>query len=98
MLLNCVKYYIENNIALFQPFQHVYLFGSLVRFESRCNDIDILLLYTTYSEQINNSILVISKELEEITSLRIDITALSVGEEKELQFLLKLQLKYIQLK
>lgn len=83
--------YIKNNPIIFKYFTRVAIFGSILRNERKCKDIDILLLYTTYSNEISRAICIISNQLEVMTNLPVDITALSEDEEKENRFLGKLK-------
>lgn len=62
------------------------------------NDIDILLLYSEYSEKINLDSAILSSILENKFGLPIDLTILSINEEKETMFLSRLNSLYLKLK
>lgn len=79
---------------LFDSFEYVYLFGSSIK-TSYPNDVDILLIYLEYSNTMGNKIKEISERLRQICKLPIHITALSVQEVKETQFLKKIVLYQI---
>jgi|AKZA01.1.fsa_nt_gi Nucleotidyltransferase domain. len=89
---------IEKNIFLFSYFDSVYLFGSFLDSERDFHDIDILLLYSSYSSLIPNAIIEITRVLECHLNYPIDITALSFNEEKDTGFLIRLENKYLKLK
>ncbi|MDD3436453.1 MAG: hypothetical protein PHC64_04790 [Candidatus Gastranaerophilales bacterium] len=86
------------NINLFDSFSSVYLFGSILQSSKKPHDIDILLIYSVYSEQVtksaNNILSILNKESE----LPIDLTVLSVSEEKEIKFIEKQNLNYLKIK
>ena len=89
---------IQNSMELFDGFDKVYLFGSVLEEESIPNDVDILLIYSEYSysiiEQINN----IKTTLEKSLDLSVDLTVLSVEEVLETQFLKKISKRCLSLK
>ena len=89
---------IEENLFLFDSFMHVYVFGSSLNSKVINNDIDLLVIYSKYSENINRNLKSISKELGMKSGLYIDLTALSEEEEQETGFLAKIQPNYLKLK
>ena len=89
---------INERIALFDSFENVSLFGSVLKGEMFHNDIDILAIYKKYSNKINNDILTILDELEKASGLPIDLTVLSVEEEKDTTFLEKIKPYYLRVK
>lgn len=89
---------LKESIALFKSFEHVYLFGSVLDFDEIHNDIDILLIYKEYSNIITSDLQQISAVLEKATGMLIDITSLSVEEEKDTAFLEKIKLRYLKIK
>ena len=90
---------IKENIALFKSFEHVYLFGSVLDFDAIHNDIDILIIiYKEYSNIITSDLQLISAVLEKATGMLVDITSLSVEEEKDTAFLEKLKQRYLKIK
>lgn len=62
------------------------------------HDIDILLIYSVYSEQLLKNVNCIYNTLNNTSKLPVDLTVLSVVEEKELQFLKKQNLNYLKIK
>ena len=89
---------VSEHIDLFDSFENVYLFGSILKPEMVHNDIDILAIYINYSNRINNDILMILDELEKASGLPIDLTVLSVEEEKDTTFLEKIKPYYLRVK
>lgn len=89
---------IKENINLFSVFDKVYVFGSILKQDKYSDDIDILLLYSTFSSDIEKSINEIIKYIEQETFYPVDITILSFEEEKEIDFIDKLDKKYICIK
>lgn len=90
--------FMEQHIMLFGSFDNVYLFGSILNMNSIPNDIDILLIYTEYSSEIINDINCIRTMLARISGLPVDLTVLSVEEEKDTEFLQKITPLYLKLK
>ena len=89
---------IKAYIPLFASFRHVYLFGSVLNPDIPHNDIDILVIYTEYSSKIGGDLRLISDKLAKISELPVDLTALSVEEEKDTAFLKKIKPHYLKLK
>ncbi len=89
---------IKEYISLFDPFIHVYLFGSVVKLCIVHNDIDILIIYSEYSSKIENALRVISDELEKASGLPVDLTVLSIEEERDIAFLEKIKPHYLEMK
>lgn len=103
MLTNCNdKDYalslIRQNIDLFTSFDKVFIFGSILQPEKTHHDIDILLIYSVYSEQLVEIVNNIHNVLNKVSTLPVDLTVLSVVEEKEFKFLQKQNLNYLQIK
>ena len=103
MLINCNnKNYalnlIRHNINLFEPFNNVFLFGSVLHSKKNHHDIDILLIYSVYSEQLLEIVNYIYNTLNNASKLPVDLTVLSVAEEKELQFLKNQNSNYLKIK
>ncbi|MCC0704839.1 MULTISPECIES: hypothetical protein [unclassified Clostridioides] len=59
------------------------------------NDIDLLLLYSTFSSNLVEKEIQISEFLEKISRYHLDITALSFEEEKDINFIDRLNYNYI---
>lgn len=89
---------IKERISLFDPFECVYLFGSSLNPNMTPNDIDILVVYSRYSSKIVYALNNISDELGKASGLNIDLTALSIEEEKSTRFLNKVKPHYLKLK
>jgi predicted nucleotidyltransferase len=75
---------IREHIKLFDLFEHVYLFGSVLDSSAIYNDIDILTIYKEYSGKIEKQLKVIADELGKVCGSFIDLTALSIEEEKDI--------------
>lgn len=88
---------IKLHIHLFDDFENVYLFGSILD-KKLPNDIDILLIYSKFSDNLICSTNNISNELQKILNFPIDLTVLSLEEVKEVKFLDKIKSKYIRIK
>jgi predicted nucleotidyltransferase len=103
MLTNCKnKNYaltlIRQNINLFDSFNNIFLFGSILLPQKKSSDIDILLLYSIYSERLIESVNNIYNTLNIESEIPVDLTVLSLSEEKELKFLEKQKSNYIKIK
>lgn len=85
--MNTINKVVEETIAHHNAFERAYLFGSVLRSEITTHDIDILLIYENRSKKLFENIDSISVELENLTGLVVDITALSVDEERSTAFL-----------
>ena len=84
---------IEKHVSLFSLFSKVYIFGSSIN-SKYPNDIDLLLIYKSYSNVIQQEKNTISSFFEELSGLPIDITILSEEEVEETKFLERLSFKY----
>lgn len=89
---------ILHHIELFDSFDNVYLFGSLVKDANEPEDVDLLLLYNEYSNKILFKIDKICTVFMELYQLTFDITVLSKNEEAEIDFISKLHLNHLKLK
>ena len=94
---NSILGIIKEHIALFDPFTYVYLFGSVIEPNIAHNDIDILIIYAKYSDEIGNNLQVILDELEKESGMIIDLTALSIEEERDIAFLERIKHHYIKI-
>lgn len=94
---NIVELLLEN-ITLFEKFEKVYLFGSVLDENKVPNDIDLLLIYTSYSDVIQQEINRILVSLESIIGLPVDLTTLSIEEERDTQFLSRISRQCLKLK
>ena len=95
---NNISHLINRHIKLFNSFKDIYLFGSILNVEKTPNDIDMLLLYTEYSSDIISDLNIICSVFASLSELPIDLTVLSVEEEKDTMFLKRLNSKYLKLK
>ena len=95
---NSILGLIKEHVALFDPFKYVYLFGSVIDPNIAHNDIDILIIYAKYSDEIENTLQAISDELEKASGLLVDLTALSIEEERDIAFLERIKPHYIRIK
>jgi predicted nucleotidyltransferase len=93
-----ISHLINQHIKLFNSFNNIYLFGSILNIEKTPNDIDILLIYSEYSNNIINDLNIICSVFANLSELPIDLTVLSVEEEKNTTFLKRLNSKYLKLK
>lgn len=89
---------VRKHIAPFDSFKHVFLFGSILELNTINNDIDILIIYTEYSNGFGNDLILFSNELEKESGMLVDITSLSIEEEKETRFLDRIKTRCLKLK
>ena len=100
MKLNSSERIIETimqNISLFDSFDKVYLFGSILKKKSLMNDIDILLIFSQYTDKLLDDLNIIDSCFKELCGLPIDLTVLSIEEEKDTDFLTKIS-SYLKIK
>ena len=86
-----------SNMNLFHAFDQIYLFGSALTTGNKPNDIDLLLVYKEYNEDLVKDMLFACSYFEEKNQITIDLTALSVNEMLETAFIEKIS-KYKRLK
>ena len=91
-----IYFYLKNKY-LFDSFEHVYLFGSIIKDKDFPNDIDLLLVYSKYSERLLFEKNQICSLIEYALDISVDITMLSVYELHDTIFLDRI-VKYYQLK
>ena len=89
---------INQHVKLFNSFNNICLFGSILNVEKVPNDIDILLIYPEYSSVLISDLNIICSVFASLSELPIDLTVLSVEEEKDTKFLKRLDSKYLKLK
>ncbi|TGM74292.1 nucleotidyltransferase domain-containing protein [Leptospira mtsangambouensis] len=77
-------------IVLFKSFEHIFIFGSILKENKKPNDIDVLLLYSEYSNQLLTEFRYIKKEFSYFQEKPFSFIALSIKEEAETGFLKKL--------
>lgn len=73
--------------SLSEYFCAVYMFGSLLKEDSKLNDIDLLFVYTRYDYAVATKLKETKKRLESILKIDVDVTALSLNELNETDFL-----------
>lgn len=93
-----ISKFIKQHLMLFNSFDNVYLFGSILNTNKTPNDIDVLLVYSDYSCKIIDDLSSIRSALEEISELPVDLTVLSIEEEKDTEFLKRINSLYLKLK
>ena len=89
---------IKKNMNLFDSFSSIYLFGSILNVNKKSKDIDILLIYLEFSDKMINEINIIRRIIEEMSGLPVDLTVLSIEEEKNIKFLKKINSNHLKLK
>jgi len=97
-IYDSIPNFIRQHIALFDSFDNIYLFGSILNISKAPNDIDILLIYSKHSNSIIKDLNNISSVLEKMFNLPIDLTVLSIEEERETKFLKRIDSLYLKLK
>ena len=86
---------LKRNIAIFSDFKDVYLFGSAMN-KTDYYDIDLLIIYETFPQESKRTHL--ADKLSQLLGSPVDITFLSIKEEKELKFLERIEGKYLHIK
>lgn len=86
------------HIKLFESFENVYLFGSIINEKRIPNDIDLLLIYKDFSSRLLIDLDKISTIFDQLYGLYFDLTVLSEYEEDESSFLIRLNSNYLRLK
>lgn len=86
------------HIELFESFENVYLFGSIINEKRIPNDIDLLLIYKDFSSRLLIDLDKISTIFNQLYGFSFDLTVLSEYEEEELGFIIRLNLNYLRLK
>lgn len=97
-IIDKVYQVLKKKESLFDSFEEVYLFGSLLDTKRISNDVDILLIYSIYSSKILMDKGEISSVLEYEIGMPIDITILSIEEDKETGFSNKIKNMCLKLK
>jgi predicted nucleotidyltransferase len=97
-ITDIISQLVMQHLSLFDSFINVYLFGSILSKSGSPNDIDLLLIYTGFSDETLYDVDNIYIVFENIDGLSIDLTVLSIEEEKETRFIERLKSKYLKLK
>lgn len=93
-IIQAILYHIE----LFESFENVFLFGSVINENRSPNDIDLLLIYKSFSSRILINLDKIRTTFDQLYGFAFDITVLSENEEEESKFISRLNLNYLRLK
>ncbi|MEG2656904.1 MAG: nucleotidyltransferase domain-containing protein [Clostridium sp.] len=86
------------HIDIFQSFENIYLFGSVLDEKKNPNDIDLLLIYKDFSSSILIELYKIRNTFKELYGFYFDLTVLSKNEAEESNFIIRLNSKYLKLK
>ncbi|MEM5663011.1 nucleotidyltransferase domain-containing protein [Bacillus cereus group sp. N24] len=86
------------HIELFESFENVYLFGSIINEKRNPNDIDLLLIYKDFSSRLLIDLDKISTIFNQLYGFSFDLTVLSEHEEDESSFIIRLNSNYLRLK
>ncbi|MFS0788641.1 nucleotidyltransferase domain-containing protein [Shouchella sp. 1P09AA] len=86
------------HIELFESFENVYLFGSIINEKRTPNDIDLLLIYKDFSSRLLIDLDKISTIFDQLYEFSFDLTVISEHEEDESSFLIRLNSNYLKLK
>ncbi|SIT75463.1 DUF6932 family protein [Edaphobacillus lindanitolerans] len=89
---------ITHHIELFNTFKKVYLFGSIVSKKRNPNDVDLLLIYEEFSSELLKDLDMIRTVFNQLYGLSFDLNVLSEAEEKESNFLGRLNSNYLRIK
>ncbi len=89
---------IKNIANSYKCFEKAYVFGSILDYRKCPNDIDIVIIYSNYSSELKRNIDNFKKEVRLLMNLPVDVIALSISEENEVNFIKRLKFKYIKLK
>ena len=95
MVYNLIEI-VKKFIYLVDEVECVYLFGSILNSKKKANDIDILLIYSKYTTTMQKDIKDFKKTVENASGMPVDLTILSIEEEKEVSFLKRIN--FLQLK
>ena len=82
---------VKKHTYLLHDAKDVYVFGSVLNLSKKPRDIDILIIYFNYTSTIEEETRKFSEELENDRGLSVDLTILSVEEEREVCFLDKIK-------
>lgn len=88
----------KSSLSKYNSLNEVYIFGSFLKSTNTPNDIDILIIYDDLNSNFKNDILNMRSDIYSITGLVPDITAMSLIENKEINFLIRLNNNYLKIK
>lgn len=86
------------HIEMFQSFENIYLFGSILDEKKNPNDIDLLLIYKDFSSSLLIDLDKIRNTFKELYGFYFDLTVLSENEAEESNFIIRLNSRYLKLK
>ena len=86
-MLNELIKAIRCNLAFLSVIKQIYIFGSVLDSNRIPNDIDILLIYDEYTDDVKYASKHIKNVLESEFDIPMDLVLLSTQEEKEVKFL-----------
>lgn len=89
---------LKPSLSKYNNLNEVYIFGSFLKSTNNPNDIDILIIYDDLNSNLKNDILNMRDDIYSITGLVPDITAMSLIENKETNFLIRLNNNYLKIK
>lgn len=81
----------EEDPSLFAAFDSAYLFGSSLDAGRALYDVDLLLIYSSYSPQVGRSAAAIRSVLTGKLGAPVDLTVLSAAEAQSTQFLSRIR-------
>ena len=86
------------HIEMFQSFENIYLFGSVLNEKKKPNDIDLLLIYKDFSSSLLIELSKIRNTFKQLYGFYFDLTVLSENEAEESKFIIRLNSKYLKIK
>ena len=86
-MLNEVIKAIRCNLVSLSAIKQIYIFGSVLDSNRIPNDIDILLIYDEYTDDVKHASKHIKNVLESEFDIFVDLVLLSTQEEKNVNFL-----------
>lgn len=81
-IINRITECVAKNKDMFELFDNIYLFGSVLNCDRQPNDIDILLIYSKFSTNLIANLNIINYKFCQMCDLPIDLSVLSSEEEK----------------
>ena len=84
----------NQNQDFFKSFEYIYLFGSVLSDAPFPNDIDLLLVYPRFKNELLSDINRIKKQAKHFFDIPVDITVLSIAELDQTAFLSKIKHYY----
>lgn len=88
----------NEKLDLFKSFEHIFIFGSILKENCNPNDIDVLLVYSEYSNKLLTEFKKIKMEFNYFQEKPFKFIALSIKEEAEIAFLKKLNSNPLKIK